>query len=238
MLYFVIGIKYSTVFNSTHGRIDFFREKWYHVDMMKENEFRQLVAVNLVYYRRLNNLTQIELAEKLNYSDKSISKWERGESLPDLYILQEIAALYGITLNDLVSAEKTVPRSHRGHSKLLAALISFGAVWFVATVAFVALGIFLPALKRSWLAFVYAVPASTAVLIVLSNLWGKRLLLFLTLSVFYWTVPLAIVLSIDYGKLWLLFIGVIPLQILTIIWFLLKRKRPETGQEEKERAEA
>ena len=77
--------------------------------MMKENEFRQLVAVNLVYYRRLKNLTQIELAEKLNYSDKSISKWERGESLPDLYILQEIAALYGITLNDLVSAEKTVP---------------------------------------------------------------------------------------------------------------------------------
>ena len=110
--------------------------------MMKENEFKKLVAGNLAYYRRLNNLTQIELAEKLNYSDKSISKWERGESLPDLYILREIALLFGVTLNDLVSEKKTTPRVHRRLSKLLTTLLAFGSVWFVATVVFVALGIF------------------------------------------------------------------------------------------------
>ena len=140
--------------------------------MMKENEFKKLVAGNLAYYRRLNNLTQIELAEKLNYSDKSISKWERGESLPDLYILREIALLFGVTLNDLVSEKKTTPRVHRRLSKLLTTLLAFGSVWFVATVVFVALG-FLPEFKRSWLAFVYAVPASAVVLIVFANIWGK-----------------------------------------------------------------
>lgn len=202
--------------------------------MMKENEFKKLVAGNLAYYRRLHNLTQIELAEKLNYSDKSISKWERGESLPDLYILREIALLFGVTLNDLVSEKKTTPRVHRRLSKLLTTLLAFGSVWFVATVVFVALGIFLPEFKRSWLAFVYAVPASAVVLIVFANIWGKRLHVFLALTVLYWTTPLSIYLSIDYQKLWLLFIGVIPLQVLTIFWFLLKRKKPKPERNETE----
>ena len=71
--------------------------------MMNELEFKKIVSENLQYYRKQKNLTQLELAEAINYSDKSISKWERGESLPDLFILAEIAKLYGITLNDLVS---------------------------------------------------------------------------------------------------------------------------------------
>ena len=76
--------------------------------MMNEEQFKALVAKNLSNYRKINNLTQLDLAEKLNYSDKAISKWERGESLPDLYTLQKIAELYGITLNELC-AEKQEP---------------------------------------------------------------------------------------------------------------------------------
>ena len=55
--------------------------------MLNENELKKIVTENLIYYRKINKLTQLQLAEKLNYSDKAISKWERGESLPDLYIL-------------------------------------------------------------------------------------------------------------------------------------------------------
>ena len=74
--------------------------------MIKENEFKTKVAKNLIYYRKANNLTQSDLAQKLNYSDKAISKWERGENLPDLYILTTISSLYGITLNDWLEAHK------------------------------------------------------------------------------------------------------------------------------------
>ena len=56
--------------------------------MINEEQFKALVAKNLANYRKINNLTQLDLAEKLSYSDKAISKWERGESLPDLYTLQ------------------------------------------------------------------------------------------------------------------------------------------------------
>ena len=95
---------------------------------MTELEFKKLVSENLQYYRKLNNMTQLQLAETLNYSDKSISKWERGESLPDLYILQSIADLYGITINDLVNEIKTKPAHKKVRNNLLITLIGVGTV--------------------------------------------------------------------------------------------------------------
>ena len=79
--------------------------------MINENEFKQIVARNITMFRKANGLTQLELAEKLNYSDKAISKWERGESLPDVYMLQVIANMFGISLNDLVSEQTEVVKS-------------------------------------------------------------------------------------------------------------------------------
>lgn len=46
-----------------------------------DEKLRQLIAENIAYYRKLNGDTQAGLAEKLSYSDKSVSKWERGGSL-------------------------------------------------------------------------------------------------------------------------------------------------------------
>ena len=62
---------------------------------MFENEeaLRRRIAENITYYRKQNGDTQAELAEKLNYSDKSVSKWERAEGTPDVYILSQIASL-------------------------------------------------------------------------------------------------------------------------------------------------
>ena len=49
---------------------------------MKEQELRKNFSNNLIYYRKASGMTQLELATLLNYSDKAVSKWERGESLP------------------------------------------------------------------------------------------------------------------------------------------------------------
>ena len=69
---------------------------------MDEMILRKVIAENLVYYRRQKGLTQLALAETLNYSDKSVSKWERGEGLPDITVLYRLAEFYEITVNDLV----------------------------------------------------------------------------------------------------------------------------------------
>lgn len=103
---------------------------------MQEEALRAAIARNIAFYRRQQGQTQAELAEQLNYSDKSVSKWERGEGVPDIYILARLAEMYGVTVNDLVCLEPPQPR--RRPPYLLITLLSLGLVWLVAAVAFFA----------------------------------------------------------------------------------------------------
>jgi len=192
--------------------------------MTTENELKEIVAKNLISYRKLSRLTQLQLAEKLNYSDKSISKWERAESLPDLCIIANLAELYGITINDLVSEHKVLPAPLPKRNRPLITLIAFTSVWAVATAAFVLLSILAPTLGNIWLAFIYAIPVSIVVLSVFSKLWGNRFHLFLSISLLLWTSALSIFLSFDHTRLWLFFIAVIPLQVIAMLWGVLKPK--------------
>ena len=57
---------------------------------MDEQKLKSQIGANLSAYRKRAGMTQAGLAEKLNYSDKAISKWERGESVPDVLILCQL----------------------------------------------------------------------------------------------------------------------------------------------------
>ena len=94
---------------------------------MSENtdDIKEVIAENLLRFRTQANLTQAQLAELLNYSDKAVSKWERGESVPDIRVLMQIAGIYNITIDDLVSRpkEKEVkPVLHKRKKRLLITL--------------------------------------------------------------------------------------------------------------------
>lgn len=185
----------------------------------------EIVAKNIAYYRKKNNLTQFELAEKLNYSDKSISKWERAESLPDIIILKKLADLFKISVNDFFveNNNKTVSPS----SKIVYILItclSVILVWFIATISFVLLKLF-SNITLSWICFIYAIPISSILLIIFSKLWFTNLTTFISVSILVWSTVLSIFLSINYNKIWLVFILAIPMQILTILWFILKKRK-------------
>ena len=192
--------------------------------MINENEFKQIVARNITYYRKSNGLTQLELAEKLNYSDKAISKWERGESLPDVYMLQVIAEMFGITLNALVSekTETIKPITEKFNRGVLLSL-SIGLTWLVAVVAFVLLNI--AKIDRAWLTFLYAIPISLIISIVFATMWNYKILLFISISGLYYTIPLCICCQINWlYEVELLFLIALPMQILTILWFFRKKK--------------
>ncbi len=193
--------------------------------MINENEFKKIIVENLIYYRKLNKLTQLQLAEKLNYSDKAISKWERGESLPDIFILSNIAEIYGITLNDLVKTTKTQPVHKKNSIHVLVAILSVLLVFLVATVCFVTIKLISPNLPKVWLSFIIAIPVTMIVLVVYSYLWGNYLLKFLSVSALCWTVPLALTLSIPYEYIWLSFMCVIPLQFLVVFFIILRKKQ-------------
>ena len=66
-------------------------------------DYRTIIAENLTRLRTASHLTQAELADKLSYSDKAVSKWERGESIPDVTVLKTVADLYGVTVDYLLA---------------------------------------------------------------------------------------------------------------------------------------
>ena len=150
------------------------------------NELNQKIAKNLSYYRKACGFTQAELALKINYSDKSISKWESGNGAPDIYILTELAKLFGVTVNDLIgeSPKKVVNKTKGLH--ILIMLLSCGMGWLIATGFFVAMQIWRPG-HAWWLAFLYAVTSNAILLIVYASVWRYRLLNFVATSLLIWS---------------------------------------------------
>ncbi len=187
---------------------------------MREEELRAVVAVNIGRYRKLNGQTQAELAEKLSYSDKSVSKWERGEGMPDVFVLSQIAELYGITVNDLLSDRAPEPKAP---TRVLVVSLSIGLVFLVTAIVFFALRMVIPGMERAWIAFVFALPVSFIVLIVFSALWWGYAVQAVAVSGLVWALALCIHMVTGRAEVENIYLVAAVLQVLCILWFLLKR---------------
>lgn len=196
------------------------------------NDLKSVIAKNLIKYRKENGLTQQELADKLNYSDKSISKWERGEGVPDIYILKQIAELYNVTVNDIIGMEvknnEPAPVVNKTKNHILITLMSIGLVWLVATITFSILKIIFPSSLTISYCYIYAIPISFIVLYVFNRIWFKiRLINFISVSLIFWSTMFSFYWTIkdffdNFGVFF--FIG-IPFQVIVIFWYLMDRKK-------------
>jgi transcriptional regulator with XRE-family HTH domain len=194
---------------------------------MDKELLKKRVAENIAFYRKRNGLTQAELAEKLNYSDKAISKWERGDGLPDLVVLNEMADIFGININDFTVTGKRRRYTIIKRNKILVSLASVCLVWLVASLVFVMLSLIAPEYQFSYMAFVYAVPISSVVLLILSCIWKYKYVIFGAYSVLVWSTLFAIHLTITLSHSWYLFIVGIPLQALGIFWLFKKDRKKD-----------
>ena len=190
-------------------------------------DFRKTVAENIIKIRTSLNMTQAQLGEALNYSDKSVSKWERGESLPDVYVLKKIADMGGVTvdylLNDHGEEPLAVPEDKKVHrySRGVISMTVLAGIWALAILIFVILWLMG---TISWLVFVYAVPVSLITMLVLNSVWGDKGNNLYIISGIVWGLICAIYLSlIDYNW-WQLFILGVPAQIIIILAFSIKNK--------------
>lgn len=200
-------------------------------------ELTNIVAKNITYYRKINRWTQLELAQKISYSDKAISKWERGESLPDVYILMSLSEIFGVKVNDLLE-EKSVSEIVNGkkekqksflYNKIIIAILSSALVMFIAVVAFALLQMIFPNEKNFWLSFIYALPIIAIIWIVFAKLYWKPWVRFISITALNWFVSLSIFTTVSTftsnSFLWLLFIISAAFQVLIIFWYLRKRKK-------------
>ncbi len=206
-------------------------KKWYHSNMDNCNEINKNIAKNLIFYRKAIGLTQAELAEKINYSDKSISKWESGNGVPDVYTLVQLADLFGVSLDALVgSDEPKLNRPKSGRLHFLIMMLSCGLVWLVATCMFVLL-LMMKIEHGAWLSFIYAVVLTSVVMIVYAGIWKYRMLSFISVSTLIWVTLTAVYLTgkviasgngYDYSGYWSLYLIVVPLQGLGILWVFFR----------------
>lgn len=167
-------------------------------------DIKPIIAKNITALRQGAKMTQIELAERLNYSDKSVSKWERAESIPDITVLKAIADMFEVPLDYLVreNPERPViqeepeptPGKKRNHKVITA--LSILLVWFVAAVVFVVLDMIALDTKLHFLAFAYAVPVSMIVWLVMNSIWFSRRYNYLIISLLMWTTLGCVVLML------------------------------------------
>lgn len=194
--------------------------------MLNKYEFSKKLSDNLIYYRKNAGLTQLELAEKLNYSDKAISKWERGESFPDIFVLYELCRLYKIELNDLIDDKKEFDQPRKHISRRLIIILSTSSVWLLATIIYAILLIFFQNPDYSWFSFIYALPVSFIVFLILALIWEKKWIPFIALSGVIISIPLTVFLSLkiiwDIANTWFILIIIIPALITAFIAFILK----------------
>lgn len=196
---------------------------------------QELLAKNLAYYRKASGLTQLELADKFNYSDKSVSKWERGEGFPDIFVLKSLADFYGITVDDFYQSEhKAVKVSqNKKRKQTYLKLLSIGINWLVTVLTFFLLNTLLSKFApdapfESWLTFIYGTLTTGIILLVWEFIYHNRFLRMIAASIIIWTAALSLFLTflvVMKLPLPLLFIVAIPLEVLEIIWYLFRRNR-------------
>ena len=198
-----------------------------------EATLRKTVAKNIAAYRKAHHDTQLDLATKLNYSDKSVSKWERGESLPDVYILSQIADLYGVSVSALIG-EIQPPKESKPHYHMFILLLSLALTMAVTTLLF-SMFMICKVDYPAWMFFVYALPVCSIICIVFTSLWWGILWQGVSVSALIWTLGLSLYLSFELENVSLIFLVCAALQVLTVLWevfrkFLLKSKGLPDGE--------
>ena len=189
-------------------------------------KLKKIIGKNLSDLRKERKLTQLEIAQMFGYSDKAVSKREKGDTIPDVETLYQLATYYGVTLDYLTSdspkEEKenmVVKKETTKREKINLAMITMlvvSIIWMLATIAYVWLLSFNG--MNVWTIFLWAIPASSLALYVFNTLRGKRSYIFYISTVFIWGLILAIYFQfIEYNLRPFFMIG-IPAQISLLLW--------------------
>jgi len=194
-----------------------------------QKEMRDTISKNLIFYRKKCGLTQAQLAEKLGYTDKAISKWERGEGVPDVFILKDLANIFGVQVSTLLDEEIKSPK-RIVYTKRKSVLFAWAValVYAIATVLYVTLSMIFPHEHRLYLLFIYAIPLASIVICALNRVWKVPVLSLIFQSILIWTLILSLYLTfhnvLHLLKDYYLFFAGIPLQALITLWYFRNRK--------------
>ena len=193
-------------------------------------ELRTIIGENLAELRKEKKLTQLELAEKFNYSDKAISKWEKGDTLPDIETLYALCEFYGVTLDYLTHPGNRNEKSEfviedlkaKRRNNIISSAMMITIVWMIFTIVYVY--VLMRDNTSQWVLFVWGVPTSSLVMAIANRLYfHKRLIYFISFSILVWGLITSVYLTVLYINAWPLFFVGIPAQLILVLWSNLIR---------------
>ncbi len=195
-------------------------------------EEKDIVAQNLSYYRKQAGLSQLELADKLKYSNKNISKWENGETTPNVFTLKKLAELYNVTIDDLVNKhnpldEQLAQQNYKQRQKRKR-LFQYGMLLLANAILFSVACIIILALSLSgvtcfnkWLLLLFIQPLDCLSVFIFIRCIYKRIDP-VSLSLFGWFIVLSLYLSLLYiAQIEMIFIVGAAYQFLVICLTLI-----------------
>lgn len=190
---------------------------------MDESVLRKTIGKNIALYRKAHKDTQASLGGKLNYTDKAVSKWERGESIPDVYVLSCIAELYGVTVGNLIGESKPQIQTSP-HLHLYIYLLSAALAYVIATVLIVMFEIFRVPFN-TWLFLLYGSAVAALLGVIFTMLWWNVWLQLSAWSALIWLTGLSIFLTVPGLILAKVFLICAALEGVIVIWTFYRRSR-------------
>lgn len=195
------------------------------------SDIKKTIAQNITEFRLLNDMTQAQLGEKLNYSDKTVSKWERGESTPDIEVLAALSDLFGVSIDSFIreggiadTAEADQKRQTTYNHRAVMYIVE-GAVMLAALFAFIITSLIIRRSAFQILYFVYAIPVVMIIKLILNSVWFNPRNNYYIISVLMWSILAAVYITFLYFgiNVGLIFLLGIAGQIIIVICSFVTR---------------
>lgn len=193
-------------------------------------DIKIIFAKNLISLRKQSKITQAELAREINYSDKAVSKWERGDSIPDVVVLKSIADLFGVTIDYLITEhEDSEPvelqsdyeKGIKKKNRILISVLPIVGILVVATIVYVILHAVAPSKRNFIFCYILPLPICALIEMIFSGVWGKKIMRFIAVSALIWLTILDVFLVVGMFLSYypLIFVIALPAEILVLISF-------------------
>ncbi len=198
-------------------------------------DIKEIISRNIASIRKKRKLTQVELSEKLNYSDKAISRWENGESLPDIETLYKLSEALEVPIamffeenafEENVFKENECRKTNNIPNKIVVTALSCIVVWLVATIIY--FYVYMYSDIRFWKVFIWAIPVTMLVLMYCNKNWGWPKIAIFLRSAVLWSLAVGIYCQFLEYNIWIVFLLFALLQAIVIVGYFIKPIKPET----------
>ena len=187
---------------------------------------REVVAKNLATLRKENQLTQVELAQKINFSDKAISRWEKGEVLPDIETLQKLSAVFNVPMASILEPQEEGHKTKfvkPAKKEILSQIFLICEIWVIMSVAYAYINIARGA--NLWQIFLWGIPATALFLLYQNRKTNNNLLNFIYGTLFVWSFITCLYLHMIELHPWYFYILGVPIQGMLVVRYLFNYKK-------------